>query len=56
MVSKKKTLGIGSTDLNDIKPITENQKEVFSSYEKVKIFFYMVLREQVKLLSHYITH
>ena len=39
MVSKKKTLGIGSTDLNDIKPITENQKEVFSSYEKGQNLF-----------------
>ena len=34
MVSKKKTLGISSTELNDIKPITENQKEVFASYSK----------------------
>ena len=39
MVSKKKTLGIGSTDLNDIKPITENQKEVFSSYSKGQNLF-----------------
>ena len=39
MVSKKKTLAISSTELNDIKPITENQKEVFSSYSKGQNLF-----------------
>ena len=39
MVSKKKTLGISSTELNDIKPITENQKEVFASYSKGQNLF-----------------
>ena len=39
MVSKKKTLVISSTELNDIKPITENQKEVFSSYSKGQNLF-----------------
>ena len=39
MVSKKKTLAISATELNDIKPITENQKEVFSSYSKGQNLF-----------------
>ena len=39
MVSKKKILAISSTELNDIKPITENQKEVFSSYSKGQNLF-----------------
>ena len=39
MVSKKKTLGISHTELNDIKPITDNQKEVFASYGKGQNLF-----------------
>ena len=39
MVSKKKTLGISHTELNDIKPITDNQKEVFNSYNKGQNLF-----------------
>ena len=39
MVSKKKTLGISHTELNEIKPITENQKEVFESYKKGQNLF-----------------
>ena len=39
MESKKKTLAISSTELNDIKPITENQKEVFASYSKGQNLF-----------------
>ena len=33
MVSKKKTLAISSSELNEIKPITETQKEVFAQYK-----------------------
>ena len=39
MVSKKKTLGISATELNDIKPITDNQKEVFEQYQKGQNLF-----------------
>ena len=39
MVSKKKTLGISHTELNEIKPITDNQKEVFESYKKGQNLF-----------------
>ena len=39
MVSKKKTLGISHTELNDIKPITDKQKEVFNSYNKGQNLF-----------------
>ena len=39
MVSKKKTLGISHTDLTDIKPITDNQKEVFTHYQKGQNLF-----------------
>jgi predicted ribonuclease YlaK len=38
MVSKKK-LNISSSELNTIKPITDNQKEVFASYEKGQNLF-----------------
>ena len=33
MVSKKKTLAISSSELNEIKPITATQKEVFAQYK-----------------------
>ena len=33
MVSKKKTLAISLKELNEIKPITETQKEVFAQYK-----------------------
>ena len=39
MVSKKKTLGISHTELSDIKPITDNQKEVFEQYQKGQNLF-----------------
>ena len=39
MVSKKKTLGISATELNDIKPITDNQKEVFEQYKQGQNLF-----------------
>lgn len=39
MVSKKKTLGISHTELSDINPITENQKEVFTQYQKGQNLF-----------------
>ena len=38
MVSKKK-LNISSSELNTIKPITDNQKEVFNSYNKGQNLF-----------------
>ena len=42
MASKKKQLEISLKDLNDIKPITENQKEVFSNYAEKNLFLYGV--------------
>jgi len=39
MVSKKKTLGISHTELTEIKPITDNQKEVFTQYQKGQNLF-----------------
>ena len=39
MVSKKKTLGITHTELTEIKPITDNQKEVFNSYKNGQNLF-----------------
>ena len=39
MVSKKKTLGITHTELTEIKPITDNQKEVFTQYQKGQNLF-----------------
>jgi len=42
MASKKKQLEISLKDLNDIKPITENQKEVFSNFADKNLFLYGV--------------
>ena len=42
MASKKKQLEISLKDLNDIKPITDNQKEVFSNFADKNLFLYGV--------------
>ncbi|AGE60525.1 PhoH-like phosphate starvation-inducible [Pelagibacter phage HTVC008M] len=42
MASKKKQLEISLKDLNDIKPITDNQKEVFNNFADKNLFLYGV--------------
>ena len=54
MVSKKK-LNISSSELNTIKPITDNQKEVFASYEKGQnLFLYGVAGTGKTFVSLYL--
>ena len=42
MARKKKQLEISLKDLNDIKPITDNQKEVFNNFADKNLFLYGV--------------
>lgn len=42
MASKKKQLEISLKDMNDIKPITDNQKVVFDNYKDKNLFLYGV--------------
>ena len=42
MASKKKQLEISLKDFNDIKPITDNQKEVFNNFADKNLFLYGV--------------
>lgn len=42
MASKKKTLEISLKDMTEIKPITDNQKEVFNHFKDKNLFLYGV--------------
>ena len=52
----KSELEIKLTDMVDIKPIGDNQKEVFDAQKGSNQFVFGAGLEQVKLLYYYIMH
>ena len=52
----KKNNDLNLKDMLSLKPIGDNQKVVFDTWDKVKINLFLALPEQVKHLFYYTKH